>query len=214
MTMPHDVHGRADDRRYFGKYSGVVIDNRAPANGAHLGVVKVRVAGILEDDEGDSARLLEVMAQPCLPPGFFFVPNNGDQVWVEFAAGDLAHAIWVGVWYPSDRRPKTADDGDPTERHRIIRTAGGHFVTLDDQSGAIVIQRGQTKIEITSTAVTIHSTDIKLGSGSAQYRLLTDQALTYLLSHQHKETIGGMTGPPMNPTFVSELFFTRSTKAE
>jgi hypothetical protein len=38
-------------------------------------------------------------AMPCLPPGVFEVPKEGQGVWVEFADGDPNQPVWVGVWY-------------------------------------------------------------------------------------------------------------------
>lgn len=216
--------------RRYGKYPGVVLDNN-PTDGAHLGKVKVRVPAILEEDAGGEPRPIEVVARPCLPPGFFFVPENGDHVWVEFAAGDVNTPIWVGVWYPEDRPPHDSGGNAPTERQKVIRTQAGHVVTLDDDAAKIVIQdkHGNTltmeqgkvtvmqkdgaSVELANNGeATVAANSIKLGSSGAANALLTDQALSYLLAHQHTGNLGAPTGPPTPP--FQPNWFTRTTKAE
>ena len=80
------------DQRYYGKYRGLVTDNRDPDKAGRL---KLRVPSILADEETD-------WALPCLPfagmagAGLFLVPETDAQVWVEFEAGDLNRPIWTG----------------------------------------------------------------------------------------------------------------------
>jgi uncharacterized protein involved in type VI secretion and phage assembly len=63
---------------YFGKYRGVVTDNADPNL---RGRIKVRVPAVLGD--------AQAWALPCVPyagdkVGFFFLPEPGTAVWVEF----------------------------------------------------------------------------------------------------------------------------------
>src|SRR5690606_38370965 len=46
------------------------------------------------------------------------------------------------VWYPDGAPPQTADDAAPTRAQKIIRTAAGHVVQLDDtdQDEKIVVR--------------------------------------------------------------------------
>ena len=107
MFEERDTNG--SPRRYYGKHAGVVVDNRAPPSGGHRGVLRVRVPAILEET-ADGPRPLEVDAHPCLPPGYFCLPKKDDHVWVEFAAGELEHPIWTGVWYPEGQPPFAVTD--------------------------------------------------------------------------------------------------------
>ncbi len=153
MTFPAVEPQAREARKYYGKYPGVVVANSPPEDGApHRGEVLVRVPGILEEDpSGTGERPIEVIAKPCLPPGFFFVPEPEDRVWVEFAAGDIDSPLWSGVWYPDDAPPQTPDGDPPTEHQKVIRTAKGHVVLLDDADGAeqIVVLDGPNGNRIT-----------------------------------------------------------------
>src|SRR5690606_5461247 len=117
--LPDQVQGDAmmpdrDLRRhagkYYGKYQGIVVDN---ADDQVRGRLKVRVPSVLSD--------AEVWARPCLPPGHFFVPDVETTIWVEFEAGDIAHPLWVGVWYAGEAVPSEAQVTPPT--HRVVHTA-------------------------------------------------------------------------------------------
>jgi hypothetical protein len=138
VTFPGMAPQEQETRRYYGKYPAVVVANGAPEDGPHhRGEVLVRVHGILEEDpSGSGERPLEVVAKPCLPPGFFFVPEPEDRLWVEFAAGDIDSPLWSGVWYADGAPPQTPDGDPPTEHQKVIRTAKGHVVLLDDTDGA------------------------------------------------------------------------------
>jgi hypothetical protein len=145
-------------RRYFGKYAGIVADNVA-TSGAHRGELVVRVPGILEETpDGSGSRPLEVTAAPSFLPGFFFIPEVGDPVWVEFVAGDIDFPIWTGVWYPKGAAP--AGVSGPADEHRkVIRTASGHVIEIDDTPNdeKIVIRpaKGTGTIRIDNGGITL-----------------------------------------------------------
>lgn len=124
-------------KKYYGKYPGLVLSNTVPEEdddyGDHRGELLVEIPGILEENpDGNGQRAIQVRAKPCFHPGFFFIPEEQAQVWVEFAAGDINSPLWSGVWYPKDLSPKTVDDAGPNEFQKMIRTASGHVVQLDD----------------------------------------------------------------------------------
>lgn len=199
--------------RYYGKYPAVVLDNGS--EGAHLGKVKVRVPAFLEEDSSGDPRPIEVMARPCLPPGFFFVPDVGAHVWVEFAAGDIDSPLWVGVWYPEDKPPKTSAGTDPTEKQKVIRTSSGHVVTLDDNAEKIVIRdRHENEITLEQGKVTVKGASVMLHNGGEGLELLkkSQDMLQFLMAHQHTNgNMGSPTGPPVPG---SNDWFTRVVKAE
>ena len=119
MTGDHLRHGG----RHYGKYSGVVID---PADPDKVGKIKVSVPAVLSD--------LQVWARPCLPYGHFFVPPKDAHVWVEFEGGHTDYPIWVGTWYANGEVPADANISPP--ENRMIQTASGHAVEIDDRQGA------------------------------------------------------------------------------
>lgn len=166
MTDVYDDrrYGRPTPPRYYGKYAGLVVDNGPPpSGGAHRGQVKVRVPGILEETpDGSGNRPLEVLAAPAFLPGFFFIPEIEAQVWVEFVAGDINFPIWTGVWYPEDAAPATADGNAPTEHQKVIRTASGQVILLDDtddgQKTVIHDEKNGSTITLDRSGIMIETT--------------------------------------------------------
>lgn len=110
--------------RYFGKYSGVVKDNR---DDTEQGIVTVSVPTIFPPDE-------PVAARPALPYGLFFVPEVDTTVWVEFEGGDSEFPLWTGVQHTRETWAQEAAASPPTVR--AVRTPSGHLLVLDDTSGA------------------------------------------------------------------------------
>jgi hypothetical protein len=151
--------------RYFGKYRGTVVDNADSTNHARL---KVRAPAALGD--------LEVWAMPCVPyagdkVGFFFLPEPGTGVWVEFEAGDPSYPIWSGFFWSDDQLPDDATaatskvlrtqkaslvlNDDTPEIHLVVDDAGE--VTIGDD---VVVARDQAKVTVATDGVTS-----ELGSG-------------------------------------------------
>jgi uncharacterized protein involved in type VI secretion and phage assembly len=151
--------------RHFGKYRGTVIDNADPTNRARL---KVRAPAALGD--------LETWAMPCVPyagdqVGFFFLPEPGTGVWVEFEAGDPSYAIWSGFFWGDDQLPPDAT----AATSKVIRTEKTTIVMNDDtpeiraavdDSGEVTIgedvtvTRDQATLTVTTDGVTS-----EIGSG-------------------------------------------------
>jgi hypothetical protein len=140
-------------RQYYGKYSGQVLefDDELPEDAALRGEIRVMVPGILEEDPDGNPRPLQVAAKPSFLPGFFFIPEPGQKVWIEFVAGDIDFPIWTGIWYPDDKSPGTIKSERPTRFQKVIRTACGHVVQLDDTDGkeaVTVAHKGGAQIKI------------------------------------------------------------------
>lgn len=135
------------ERRFFGKYRGVVVDNADPEK---LGRLKVRVPSVLGQE------VVTGWALPCVPyggdmnQGFLFIPEAGAGVWVEFEEGDLEFPIWVGAYWSKPGgdselpKPNGADGTeeddvqDPVTR-KIIKTKKGHSIELEDADGSEVL---------------------------------------------------------------------------
>jgi len=109
--------------RYYGKYAGIVNDNKDELK---RGRVQVLVPSIF----GPATM---VWARPCFPFGHFQVPPEGAKVWVEFEAGDTGYPIWVGVWYADGDVPPEANITPPD--NRVIQTPSGHTIELMDKQG-------------------------------------------------------------------------------
>ncbi len=204
-------------KKYYGKYPGVVLDNEPP-DGSHRGELLVEVHGILEETpDSQSQRPIQVTAKPCYPPGFFFIPEVGDNLWVEFGAGDINNPIWTGVWYPKDKTPFNTDAKAPDRFQKVIRTFSGHVIQLDDsdseekiiilhKSGSTVEIDQDGKITITDKGddMSIVSKKISLGTrGGASEPLVLGETLKSKLEElidivkQHTHPTG--VGPSGNP---------------
>jgi hypothetical protein len=204
--------------KVYGKYPGVVRDNKPPAGQAHVGELLVEVPGILEETpDGAGERGMQVWARPCFVPGFYFIPEVGAPVWVEFAAGEIDQPLWTGVWYPGAAVPQTADGQAPTEFQKVIRTAAGHVIMLDDtanQESVVICHKSGSRIEIDKTGkitiedagndTSIASNKISLGTkgGAAESMVLGDtlkaeleKLIDIVLSHDHPTGVGP-SGPP------------------
>jgi uncharacterized protein involved in type VI secretion and phage assembly len=135
------------ERRFYGKYRGIVVSNEDPML---LGRVKVRVPSVLGMD------VVTGWATPCTPyggspgEGFLFVPEPEATVWVEFEEGDPEFPIWVGaMWSTSDTgsqvpRPNEVDGAQRSDvanppTRRVIKTRKGHTIQFEDADGQEVV---------------------------------------------------------------------------
>jgi uncharacterized protein involved in type VI secretion and phage assembly len=134
--MIEDLMTRVVDKvesRFYGKHRGIVVDNADPENRGRL---KVQVPDVLGND------VVTGWALPCAPyggapdQGFFFIPENGSGVWVEFEGGVLDYPIWVGAYWAkpggTTEVPKPADTQSPPTR-KIIRTLKGNSIEMEDK---------------------------------------------------------------------------------
>lgn len=193
--------------KYYGKYPGVVIDNKARDDSGHRGEVLVEVPGILEDR--DNRQLpLQAWAKPCFLPGFFFVPETGDYVWVEFAAGDLNSPIWSGVWYPKEKAPQSVDSEALTEAQKIIRSSSKSnlIIQMDESTGSIQIKDDNgNSILLDGEGITIKGMSINLGDKNASEHLLLgdtfDRSIWMMFANHSHTTALGPTSPPVPPAF-------------
>jgi uncharacterized protein involved in type VI secretion and phage assembly len=117
-----------------------------------LGRVQVSVPAVFDRTTPE----FFVWARPCFPYGHFFVPEVGDKVWVAFEHGDPTAPVWLGIWYPSGAVPAEANVSPPVRR--VIRSAKGHLVILDDTSGSeklILQDKAGNRVELRNDGVLI-----------------------------------------------------------
>jgi uncharacterized protein involved in type VI secretion and phage assembly len=150
MSVDRVVAGLVEkvERRFYGKYRGIVVNNEDPYR---LGRLKVKVPSVLGAD------VVTGWATPCAPyggaadRGFLFIPERDARVWVEFEEGDLEFPIWVGTFWtgPSPDssqlpRPQEADGSEQGEvqnpaTRKIIKSAKGHTIQFEDKDSAELV---------------------------------------------------------------------------
>lgn len=136
-------------KRYYGKYRGIVEDNRDPWR---LGRVQVSVARVFGKGSHH-------WAMPCVPyagagVGLFVVPPIGANVWVEFEEGDKERPVWTGAFWG-----KASEVPEPTALPDVktFKTSFG-TITFDDRRGssALIVETASgAKISLTESAVEI-----------------------------------------------------------
>jgi uncharacterized protein involved in type VI secretion and phage assembly len=142
---------------FYGKFRGVVTDNRDPLI---TGRVRARVPDVLGDAESG-------WALPCAPfggsqTGFFALPTVGAGVWIEFEHGDPDYPVWAGCWWGSAAEfPPAVLVPPPASGKVMIRSPGGHEVLLDDTPGV----GGITLKTSTGQKVVLSATGIEISNG-------------------------------------------------
>jgi len=168
------------ERRFYGKYRGLVVDNADPEQ---LGRLKVRVPSVLGND------VVTGWAMPCVPyggdadQGFLFIPEVDAGVWVEFEEGDLEFPIWVGTFWskpggeselPKPNDPDGSEQGsvqDPPTR-KIIKTVKGHTIQFEDADGEEMV----TIIEAENGhVITMNKDGVKVTEGTKNNEVMMGQ---------------------------------------
>lgn len=204
--------------RYFGKYEGVVTATDDPLE---IGRIRAKVPGVLGEDVESG------WALPCAPfgggkdRGFLFLPEVGDTVWIEFAAGDLTRPIWAGTFWGAPESSGQADDlGEATGSEvptsegdkaaaglSVIKTKAGHRIVLDDRGEVVILAHGGDEAEIRLTQsgeVVIKAAKIKLGDGAEKSLILGEDFQSLFNAHTHPTGVGP-SGPPSSPMTASHL---------
>jgi hypothetical protein len=113
------------ERRYWGKYRGVVTDNQDPER---LGRVKCRVPELLgQAIVTDWAFPTDLSYGGGQDYGKFVVPPVGSGVYVEFESGEVNRPLYGGVWYG---HPK----GKPADPPKLTRQDGQTKFSDDDST--------------------------------------------------------------------------------
>jgi hypothetical protein len=148
--------------QFFGKYRGKVENNIDPMQ---MGRIQVSVPAVLGD-----GRL--GWAMPCAPfggsgVGFFAVPPNQANVWVEFEGGDPDYPIWSGCFWGIGEVPAM-----PALAQMKVLKTDCITLTLSDMPGI-----GGFKVEVNPPAVAMplkmefNVSGIEISCGAASVKL-------------------------------------------
>jgi phage baseplate assembly protein V len=143
--MTAQSRSRTTDKRYYGVYEAIVTDVNDPAKEAR---VKVRFPWFDDQMVSEWCRVRQAYAGNGY--GAVFIPEPDDEVLVAFIQGDMRLPIILGGLYNGQDKPPTSRADDKDEK--VIRTRGGHQITLNDTSGkekiTIVDSKEKNRIEI------------------------------------------------------------------
>jgi hypothetical protein len=136
--------------QFFGKYRGKVENNLDPLQQGRL---QVSVPAVLGDGRSS-------WAMPCVPyagsgVGFFAIPPNGANVWVEFEAGNPDYPIWAGCFWGSGEVPAS-----PVVPQMKVLKTDTCTLTLSDLPGVggVTIETATgMKISLTPTGLEINN---------------------------------------------------------
>jgi len=156
------------ERRFYGKYRGLVVDNADPQK---LGRLKVKVPAVL------GSEVVTGWAMPCVAyggmadTGLFCIPEIDAGVWVEFEEGDPEYPIWSGTFWsepdgseaptPVDAEGSAEEEVQDPPTRKIFKTVKGHTIQLEDGDGdeMIIIHDGVNGHRVVMNADGVKVTD-------------------------------------------------------
>lgn len=144
-------------RRFYGKYRGVVTDNQDPVM---LGRVRARVQDVYGEHESGWALPSSPYAGQGV--GLFLIPPVGASVWIEFEHGDPDYPIWSGCFWSTGEAPAVP----AVPEKKVLKTDVG-TITIDDTPGAggITIETSDGK------KIVMNSMGIEISTGQGSITL-------------------------------------------
>jgi uncharacterized protein involved in type VI secretion and phage assembly len=158
------------DKKYFGKYRGMVINNVDPMQMGRLMVQVPDISGLIPS----------TWAMPCFAVtgkqmGTWWLPQIGAGVWVEFEQGDPDYPIWSGCWFGSAAEvPALALAAPPAVPNFVIQTQGQNTIMVSDlpgPTGGILLKT------LTGAMISISDTGITISNGKGAIITMTGPAV-------------------------------------
>ncbi len=172
-----------EKKRFYGKYRGIVKDNKDPERRGRLQAVVQDVLGY--NDSG--------WALPCTPyagedVGLFLIPPIDSWVWIEFEQGNSDYPIWTGCfWAKAGDVPteKLFYRGDPSIK--ILKTEFCTIILDDTQKyKGITID---TKISGEEMKIVMNTEGIKI-TASKEIQIEAERSAKIVLK-SNKVSING-----------------------
>lgn len=160
MTEPYD--GMCRGKPHYGRYRGQVVSNNDKLN---MGRIQVACPDVLGNGR-------QAWALPSTPyagdgVGFFAIPPEGADVWVEFERGDPDHPIWVGCFWGQGKIPAKASGAST----KVLKT-DALTLTIDDSAGGdgVTLEVSSPAVS-TSIKIALTSSGVEISTGNASVKL-------------------------------------------
>lgn len=147
----------------YGKYRGVVTDNKDEKG---LGRIQVKVLDVA------GAEKLS-WAMPCVPyagkgVGLYLIPPEKASVWIEFEHGDPDYPVWSGCFWAEGEAPVQSSEKKTMPEKKVLKTDVG-TITLNDSAseGGITIETNKDP----KMKIVINKDGIEIDNGKATIKL-------------------------------------------
>ena len=163
--------------RYFGKYRGLVEDNSDPSGLGRLQVSVPSVLGTLK------VWAMPCVPYAGTQVGFYSLPEPQTGVWVEFEGGDVSYPVWTGFFWGDNELPDQNDAAvkiwktgkvtlcidDTADECKVENSSQCSQIMAKDiqmacqsakhtvASGGVTSELSPSKLEITSSSVSVNS---------------------------------------------------------
>jgi uncharacterized protein involved in type VI secretion and phage assembly len=152
----------AEQRQFFGKHRGTVVNTDDPER-------RARLQAVVPDVFGTAPLTWALPSVPFAGPGAGVValPPVGAGVWIEFEQGDPDYPIWSGCWWGAASELPLVVQASPAGVGQIsLVTPGGHALVLSDlpgPTGGISLRTpGGAHVAVTGSSIVIEN-----GQGAA-----------------------------------------------
>ena len=175
-----------EDKKFYGKYRGRVIDNMDP-----FGLGRIR-------PEMSSMPHVQLnWAMPCVPyagpqVGLYVIPPIGANIWIEYEGGDLNFPIWTGCFWGEGDLPTWAlpykkvfktesitmilnDEPGVTDLSIECKLNEREAITVRLNSEGIRLESLETKIVMTSETIKLTVPDSEISLAPEGITLTTSE---------------------------------------